>query len=55
MKEKIPPISFRLQPDIRLWLTEKAKSEDRSLNAEINRVLRQVKELEEKQISAVNN
>lgn len=55
MKEKIQPISFRLQPDIRLWLTEKSKSEDRSLNAEINRMLRQLKELEEKQTSAVNN
>lgn len=55
MKEKTPPLSFRLQPDIRLWLSERAKAEDRSLNAEINRVLRQLKELEEKETSAVNN
>jgi hypothetical protein len=55
MKERTPPISFRLQPDIRLWLTEKAKTGDRSLNAEVNRVLRQVKELEDKKETAVNN
>lgn len=55
MREKIPPTSFRLQPDIKLWLTEKAKSEDRSLNSEINRVLKQAKELEEKETLTVNN
>jgi hypothetical protein len=48
MKQQMPPVSFRLQPDIRVWLENRAKLEDRSLNAEVNRILRKLKEDEEK-------
>lgn len=48
MNEKQPPTSFRLKPDIRLWLSEKARAGDRSLNSEVNRLLRKVKESEER-------
>lgn len=47
MNEKTRPLSFRLQPDIREWLEYRARTQDRSLNAEVNRILRLVKEGEE--------
>ena len=40
---------LRLEPDINTWVKERAKEGDRSVNAEINRTLRKVKESEEKQ------
>ena len=42
-----PAYSLRLVADVREWVVEKAKESDRSLNAEINRILRKQKEEEE--------
>ena len=44
MKDKKPPRSIRLEPEVDAWLKEQAKAGDRSMNAEINRLLRQAKE-----------
>lgn len=38
------PYPLRLQPDISQWVKEQAKQGDRSMNAEINRLLRSLKE-----------
>ena len=38
---------LRLEPDINIWVKERAKEGDRSVNAEINRTLRKVKESED--------
>lgn len=48
MKEKRLSKSIRLEPEVERWLKNKAKAEDRSLSAEINRLLRQAKEAEQK-------
>jgi hypothetical protein len=37
-----PPTSVRLQQEVREWLAQRAKKGDRSVNAEINRILKQV-------------
>ena len=39
--------SLRLDPDLSQWMKARAKAGDRSLNAEINRLIRQAKEAEE--------
>lgn len=41
------PYPLRLDPELSLWVKDRAKAGDRSLNAEINRVIRQLKEAEE--------
>lgn len=43
------PLSYplRLEPELKQWVKQRAKGGDRSVNAEINRTLRQVKESEE--------
>ena len=41
--------SFRLEAELDEWLKKSAKVGDRSLNAQINRTLRQAKEAEEEQ------
>lgn len=38
----------RLDPELAEWMKDRAKAGDRSLNAEINRTLRQAKEAEQK-------
>jgi hypothetical protein len=48
--ERIKPYPVRLEPELSQWVKERAKTGDRSINAEINRLLRQVKEeIEQKQ------
>ena len=49
MTTKKLPRSIRLEPEIEAWVMEQAKSEDRSFNAQINRFIRKIKELEEQQ------
>lgn len=41
------PMSVRLPDDIKEWLKKKSKSNDRSTNAEITRILREKKQEEE--------
>lgn len=38
------PYPLRLEPDIDQWVKDQAKAGDRSRNAEINRLLRSIKE-----------
>ena len=40
------PYPLRLDPELSQWVRERAKAGDRSINAEINRMLRQLKEAE---------
>ncbi|SEB10475.1 MAG: hypothetical protein QJT81_14160 [Candidatus Thiothrix putei] len=49
MKEKKLPRSIRLDPEMEKWVIDKAKAEDRSFNAQINRFVKKMKELEEQQ------
>jgi predicted HicB family RNase H-like nuclease len=43
----------RIPADVHQWLTERAKQNDRSMNAELIRILRQAKEAaEQKQTAA---
>ena len=46
------PYSLRLDPELSQWVKERAKAGDRSINAELNRIVRQAKEAEEKQATA---
>lgn len=48
MKHTNRPTSFRLSPEIREWLDERARQADRSLNAELGRILKKAKEDEAK-------
>ncbi len=41
------PYPLRLDPELSQWVKDRAKAGDRSLNAEINRLIRQLKEAEE--------
>ena len=52
MNEKKPPRSIRLEPELDSWLKVQAKAGDRSMNAEINRLIRQVKEASEQKQTA---
>ncbi|UJS23516.1 hypothetical protein [Thiothrix winogradskyi] len=40
---------LRLEPELKQWVREKAKAEDRSFNAQINRFIKKIKEIEEQQ------
>lgn len=51
-KQKIP-YPLRLDQDLSLWVKERAKDGDRSINAELIRIVRQAKEAaEQKQTTA---
>ena len=40
--------SLRLDPDLSEWIKARAKDNDRSINAEINRLIKQAREEKEK-------
>lgn len=42
------PISLRLEPELTQWVKTRARENDRSINAELNRLIRQAKEAEQK-------
>ncbi len=42
---------FRTTDEIHIWLTERAKLNDRSMNAEMNRIIRREMEREQKKVS----
>ena len=48
-KRQMTPYPLRLEGDLKEWVSEMAHSEYRSVNAEINRILRLAKSLHEKQ------
>ena len=41
------PVSVRLEPDLSQWVKAQAKAGDRSINAQINRLIRESKEATE--------
>ena len=41
------PYPLRLDPELSQWVKERAKAGDRSINAELNRIVRQAKEASE--------
>lgn len=46
-KQQNSPFPLRIDPELAQWVKDRAKAGDRSLNAEINRLIRQAKEAEE--------
>lgn len=50
--QQTKPYPLRLDPELSQWVKERAKDSDRSINAEINRLIRQAKEAEQKQKTA---
>lgn len=44
--EQSKPYPVRLEPELKEWVKQKAKENDRSVNAEINRTVRKAKEAE---------
>lgn len=42
---------LRLEAELSLWVKARAKAEDRSFNAELNRIVRKAKEAEEQEKS----
>lgn len=48
MTERIKPYPLRLEPDLLSWIKSKAEQGDRSINAQINRLIRQAKEQQKK-------
>ena len=56
MKQDRPaPYPLRLEPEINQWVKKRAKEGDRSVNAEINRTLRKVKESEDSKGNQAEN
>ncbi len=49
MNEKqVKPYPVRLEPELSQWVKERAKDGDRSINAEINRLIKQAREAEKR-------
>lgn len=48
-EQRPKPYPLRLEPELSQWVKERAKAGDRSMNAELIRIVRQAKEVEEKQ------
>ena len=46
---KIKPYPLRMADDLKAWVQARAQHNDRSMNAELNRMIRQMKETEEAQ------
>ena len=44
---KIKPYPLRMADDLKAWVQARANGNDRSMNAELNRLIRQIKEAEE--------
>ena len=51
-KEKENPYPVRLEPELKEWVKQNAKENDRSINAEINRAIRKAKEAEDQKKGA---
>lgn len=49
IEQRPKPYPLRLESELQQWVKGKAKAGDRSINAEINRIVRQAKEAEEQQ------
>lgn len=51
MGEQDKSYPLRLEPELKEWVKQKAKENDRSVNAEINRTVRKAKEAEDQKKS----
>lgn len=52
VEQRPKPYPLRLEPELSQWVKERAKAGDRSMNAELIRIVRQAKEAAEKQQAA---
>ena len=52
MGEQDKSYPLRLDPELEEWVKQKAKDNDRSVNAEINRTVRKAKEAEDQKKGA---
>ncbi len=43
------PYPLRMTEDVKAWVKERAKSNDRTLHAELNRILREAKEADKQE------
>lgn len=43
------PYPLRMEDDVKAWIKKRAKANDRTVHAELNRILREIKEGEEQQ------
>jgi hypothetical protein len=50
-EKRICSYPLRLDAELSLWVKARAKAEDRSFNAELNRIIRKAKEAEEQKPS----
>jgi len=50
--KQVKPYPVRLEPKLSQWVKERAKAGDRSMNAELVRIVRQAKEAEEQKQAA---
>lgn len=50
--ERVKPYPVRLDHELSQWVKERAKAGDRSMNAELVRIVRQAKEAEEQKQAA---
>jgi len=44
IKKQSNPYPLRMEDDVKAWLQQRAKANDRTLHAELNRILRTVRE-----------
>ena len=44
----IKPFGLRMNPDVKAWIEERATHNGRSMNSEINQILKELKEVEQK-------
>ena len=44
----IKPFGLRMNPDVKAWIEERATHNGRSMNSEINHILKELKEVEQK-------
>lgn len=51
IEQRPKPYPLRLESELTQWVKKRSKAGDRSFNAELNRIVRQVKEAEEQKQS----
>lgn len=49
---KVKPYPLRMADDLKAWIQARAAGNDRSVNAELNRMLKQIKEAEKENQAA---
>jgi hypothetical protein len=49
IEQRPKPYPLRLESELTQWVKKRSKAENRSINAELNRIVRKAKEAEEQQ------